>query len=611
MVVALVKCICFCILVYVVNGWTEVDSSAVRTLLGASDHRYKQGEEVKLYANKIGPYNNPTETYNYYKLPYCQTENLKYKPEDFGEVLIGDRLVDTPYLMEFKVDKDNVNLCTQKLEGKELQKFRDAVKRDFYYQMVYDELPIWGFVGIIDSSGMAPGLGARKQKPKYYLYSHVHFDISFNNDRIIEVKVSTDPNRRVDVSEDVEQPVEVEFSYSVKWQSTDIPFEKRREKYSKYSFLPPHMEIHWFSIINSCVTVVLLVGFLATILMRILKKDIIRFLGDEEYGASSEEEAETGWKYVHGDVFRFPNDIQLFSAFMGTGVQLMVIAFSVFLFAFVGMYYPYNRGEVLASTIVLYAFTAGVAGYVSGAYYKMMGGVYWVKNVLLTASVFCGPVLITFSVLNTVAILQGSTAALPFGTIVIIILLWALITFPLTVLGGIGAKNRPQEFVTPCRTTQYSRPIPPMPWYRQTPMQMVIAGFLPFSAIYIELYYIFASVWGYKIYIIYSILFIVFVLLIVVTAFITIALTYFQLAVEDHRWWWRSFMCGGSTAMFIYLYCFYFYFFKSQMSGFMQTSFYFGYMMIICYGFFLMLGTVGFQASLVFVRYIYKAIKSD
>ena len=39
-----------------------------------------------------------------------------------------------------------------------------------------------------------------------------------------------------------------------------------------------------------------------------------------------------------------------------------------------------------------------------------------------------------------------------------------------------------------------------------------------------------------KVYTIYSILFIVFLILIIVTAFITVALTYFQLAVEDHRW---------------------------------------------------------------------------
>lgn len=66
--------------------------------------------------------------------------------------------------------------------------------------------------------------------------------------------------------------------------------------------------------------------------------------------------------------------------------------------------------------------------------------------------------------------------------------------------------------------------------------QMLMAGFLPFSAIYVELYYIFASVWGHKVYIIWSILFIVYIILIIVTAFITVALTYFQLAVEDHRY---------------------------------------------------------------------------
>ena len=41
-------------------------------------------------------------------------------------------------------------------------------------------------------------------------------------------------------------------------------------------------QIHWFSIINSCVTVLLLTGFLATILMRVLKNDFMRFQRDDE-----------------------------------------------------------------------------------------------------------------------------------------------------------------------------------------------------------------------------------------------------------------------------------------------------------------------------------------
>jgi heme/copper-type cytochrome/quinol oxidase subunit 2 len=83
-----------------------------------------------------------------------------------------------------------------------------------------------------------------------------------------------------------------------------------------------------------------------------------------------------------------------------------------------------------------------------------------------------------------------------------------------------------------CRTTKFPREVPPLPWYRDAPAQMVMAGFLPFSAIYIELYYIFASIWGHKLYTIYSILFIVFIILVIVTAFITVALTYFQVRFE-------------------------------------------------------------------------------
>ena len=60
------------------------------------------------------------------------------------------------------------------------------------------------------------------------------------------------------------------------------------------------------------------------------------------------------------------------------------------------------------------------------------------------------------------------------------------------------------------------------------------------------------------------------------------------------------------AGLFVYGYCFYYYLARSDMSGFMQTSFFFGYMFMVCYAFFLMLGTVGYRASLTFVRHIYR-----
>ena len=47
------------------------------------------------------------------------------------------------------------------------------------------------------------------------------------------------------------------------------------------------------------------------------------------------------------------------------------------------------------------------------------------------------------------------------------------------------------------------------------------------------------------------------------------------------------------------------------MFGFMQIAFFFGYMLMAAYAAFIMLGTVGFISSLLFVRRIYRAIKCD
>ncbi|KAG4991876.1 hypothetical protein JHK87_025333 [Glycine soja] len=517
--------------------------SAVRS--DPSDHRYKEGDSVPLYANKVGPFHNPSETYRYFDLPFCEPGDLKEKKEALGEVLNGDRLVSAPYKLEFQRDKESISVCNRKLSKQDVARFRSAVRKDYYFQMYYDDLPIWGFIGKVDKEGKDPS------DYRYFLYKHIHFDVFYNKDRVIEINVRTDPNALVDLTKDSE--VDAEFLYTVKWKETNTPFEKRMDRYSQSSSLPHHLEIHWFSIINSCVTVLLLTGFLATILMRVLKNDFVKYAHDEE---SAEDQEETGWKYIHGDVFRFPKFKSLFAAALGSGTQLFTLTVFIFILALVGVFYPYNRGALFTALVVIYALTSGIAGYTATSFYCQLEGTNW-------------------------------------------------------VFARIAGKNSKAEFQAPVRTTKYPREIPPLPWYRGTIPQMAMAGFLPFSAIYIELYYIFASVWGHRIYTIYSILFIVFIILLIVTAFITVALTYFQLAAEDHEWWWRSFLCGGSTGLFIYAYCLYYYYARSDMSGFMQTSFFFGYMACICYGFFLMLGTVGFRAALFFVRHIYRSIKCD
>ena len=67
--------------------------------------QYKVQEEVTLWANKIGPYHNPQETYSFYSIPFCQPnmgKELKHKWDGLGSILEGNELVDSGLHINFK-----------------------------------------------------------------------------------------------------------------------------------------------------------------------------------------------------------------------------------------------------------------------------------------------------------------------------------------------------------------------------------------------------------------------------------------------------------------------------------------------------------------------------
>ena len=83
---------------------------------------------------------------------------------------------------------------------------------------------------------------------------------------------------------------------------------------------------------------------------------------------------DSGWKQVHGDVFRAPEQLVLFSALVGTGWQLTVLVLGVILYAIAGPLLHGNmyedRGEMVSTFIVCFALSSAVAGYSSGSFYK-------------------------------------------------------------------------------------------------------------------------------------------------------------------------------------------------------------------------------------------------
>ena len=114
-----------------------------------------------------------------------------------------------------------------------------------------------------------------------------------------------------------------------------------------------------------------------------------------------------------------------------------------------------------------------------------------------------------------------------------------------------------------------------------------------------------------QLYFVFGFLFVVLVILIVTAAEITIVMCYFQLCNEDYRWWWRAFLSAGSSGVYLFLYSIWYYASKLEITSFVSTVIYFGYMLMVSITFCLVTGSIGFFACLWFVRKIYGAIKVD
>lgn len=573
-----------------------------------SGKRYGTHDKLSIIANTVGPFNNPTETYPYYHLPFCEgTGKQRPHKQDLGETLSGSRKVTTPYEVTFLDPVPWRSLCEDFLEAADIKQLKEAIESDYFFEMGVDGLPVWGYIGEVVGEEFL--LGKSIQGATVYLYPHLHFSVGFNGDQIVSANVTTDHKRRIDIT-DTTMGQEIGFSYSVEWvHQPHMKYEHRMDRYADSTFLPSSFEIHWLAVINSFVLVLLLTAFLAIILMRILKKDFSKYMDVDEDELTEEE---TGWKMIHGDIFRAPESLSTFCAIVGSGAQLFFTVTIVLGCVLIGAFQATKRGAILTAFIIIYALCGVIGGLVSGRLHKQLKGRDWVWNVVLTSGIFPTPLACVFAWVNSVAWNSGSTAALPATTIMLMCGILLFVHFPLVVTGAIVGRNLTDDYRPPCRTNKVAREVPEITqWYRHPIAQFFMAGFLPFSAIYIELHYIFASIWGHKIYTLFGILYIAFVMLVTVTSFITVALLYFQLAREDHRWWWRSLFNGGATGFFIFGYSFFYYFHRSHMDGLLQLSFYFGYTGLVSYAFFMMLGFVGFMSSFVFVDYIYGAVKTD
>ena len=131
----------------------------------------------------------------------------------------------------------------------------------------------------------------------------------------------------------------------------------------------------------------------------------------------------------------------LLSVFAGSGVQIFSCTVILMIFAVLGFLSPANRGGLLTAMLLLFVSCASFAGFWSARLYKMMGGKLWRRNTLLTALLYPGFVFAVFFVVNLFVWSAGSSGAVPFLTMFLLVVMWFGISVPLVSLFFFVEKN--------------------------------------------------------------------------------------------------------------------------------------------------------------------------
>merc|ERR1719491_988952 len=347
------------------------------------------------------------------------------------------------------------------------------------------------------------------------------------------------------------------FTYDVIWQESDIAWSSRWDVYLSENLQVP-AQVHWYSISNSIMVVVFLSLLVMSILLRNLRKDIAGYnageaLTDEE---REEEADESGWKLIHADVFRPPQNFpMIYCVIIGSGAQIALSTLATIVLSFAGFVNPSRRGSLMLAVLIIYMLCGCLAGYLSSRLYKAFRGRQWQLCTVITATAFPGVCFAVFLFFNIILSFMRSSGAVPFIDVLILAAMWCCISIPLVFIGAyFGYKKEAITF--PAVTSTIARALPPTDssFVTRPMVSIILAGMISFAGAYVELFFIMTSLWMDQYYYVFGFTLLVFFILLITCAKVTVLLVYYQLCRENHRWWWFSFFTGGSVSFYVFAY---------------------------------------------------------
>lgn len=586
------------------------------------------GPAIPLLANSIR--STVTQVpYEFYSLPICQPVPVIYESLNLGEILSGDRIVNTLLHVEVLEPDTIVSWCNRTMTTADKELLSERIRQNYYVEMILDNMPLVMYhpnETIEYTEGVPLGWVGDEEYGEAgvpYVFNHYRFIVRYHQPddmpnvyRIVGLEVEPESVLFGTHPEDGElQPASadaIHWSYEVIWVSSPLLW---RERWDPILALPTAVtDAHLKTFFISLLLVALLAVMVLFTLFRTIR-DIRRYNRNAALRESDEGEGiagefdETGWKNCHDDVFRTPWQSGLLSVFTGVGIHLAAVVVLTTLLAAFGILSPASRGSLMSAFSFLFAFTGTFCGFVTSRLYRMFRDQTPFKLVIMSSVLWPGTVSFLGLILTFVMIGAQSSMALPFGTIMALLGLW--IAFALGNLLGRFLARRGKSRAYPAQVGDLPRTVMPGPWYVQPRIAPFVGGILPFAVMFIAVHYAEAAMWTEHFYYLYGFTILTVLLTVLTAAATSIICVYFFLCWEVANWWWLAFFTPASSGLYVFIYLIYVVsaVIKPQLGA--GVFMFLVHAVVVSGSVFLALGSIGLLTTLAYVWYMFSSIKID
>ena len=612
-----------------------------------------------------------------------------------GEILRGDRIWQSGHDLQFGVDQPCLRLCDLRATQSGIRRASNLIKDGYVVHWSIDDLP--GATTFETNNhrrkyyaaGFPLGFVDEKSDVSY-LYNHLMLVIRYHqeesNGKYTIVGFEVYPKSVINeqcpgTSKDYQNfplvykvdergeltkdRTTIPSTYSVYWrEDTVIDYDSRWDLYYENESGESQLKIHWISFVNSTVLIFLASLIVMIVMIQVLKKDIrqqspsLPVVEGDVVGSTASAAAAAagasgttgGWKNLANEVNATPKAELLLTTLVLGGVQTLIAIVGVIAITSLNSiktkHYFFNNHQGAIISFAIFCFMG--SGLVSSSLGIILHKVFrsetsirydiWQTLILsfMFSAVLPAFLFVLMFILNFFVWAQDSSTALPFGTIVVFVLLFILIQCPLGIIGGVYgnkykfgpksclstsgdlAEDKEREkhssmnglFKFPRSLKSLYRQIAPVSYLKN----VFIYGLIPFGIVYVELLFVFNSVWLEKttFYYMYGFLFITTLMLFIIIIELTIVLVYVSLVYyNDANWTWLSFKVGSSIGWYIYAYSIYYFVIVLNIDDFVSSLLYFSYMGLACFIIGIACGAVGVITGLIFVKKIYSAVKLE